>query len=80
MKYSIGKRSRIKHSTGIDSEKLEKIKRRVRPIKHSTGGQSSLAHSTGKETDYKVLYGKLIEEEEKEIEEGEEKIEENREE
>ena len=72
MKYSIGRGSRIKHSTGIDPEKLEKIKRRAKSVTHSTGGQSSLAHSTGKETDYKVLYDQIIEEEEKEIEEEKE--------
>lgn len=72
MKYSIGRRSRVKHSTGIDPAKLEKIKRRATSVKHSTGGQSSLAHATGKETDYKVLYDQIIEEEEKEIEEEKE--------
>ena len=63
MKYSIGKRSRVKHSTGIDYAILEKIKKRARSVKHSTGGQASLAHATGKETDYKTLYDQLIEEE-----------------
>ena len=78
MKYSTGRRGRVKHSTGIDLTKLEKIKRRIRPVKHSTGGISSLMHSTGKESDYKVLYDQLIEEEEREIEE--EQVEENEEE
>ena len=68
MKYITGRRSRVKCSTGIDPAKLEKIKRRAKSVTHSTGGQSSLAHSTGKEIDYKVLYDQLIEEEEKEIE------------
>jgi len=71
MKYSKGGINRVKGSTGIDPAKLEKIKRRARSVKHSTGGQSSLSHYTGKETDYKVLYDQLIEEEEKEIEDEE---------
>ena len=72
MKYSTSRRSRVKHATGLDPAKLEKIKRRVRAVKHSTGEKSSLAHATGKETDYKVLYDQLIEEEEGEIEEEKE--------
>lgn len=78
MKYSTGRSGRVKHSIGIDPARLEKIKRRVRSIKHSTGGKSSLAHYTGKETDYKVLYDQVIEEEEKEIKEEKDKIEKNK--
>ncbi len=72
MKYSTSKGSRVKHSTGVNLVKLENIRRRVKSLKHSTGGQSSLGHSTGKETDCKVLYDQLIEEEENEIEEEKE--------
>ncbi len=77
MKYSTSKGSRVKHSTGVNLAKLENIRRRVKSLKHSTGGHSSLAHSTGKETDCKGLYDQLIEKEEKEIEE--ERVEKNKE-
>ncbi len=77
MKFSTGRRTRIKHSTGIDMAELGKIKRRMKSVKHSSGGESPLSHTTGQVTDSKAFYDQLIEEEEKEIEE--EKVEENKE-
>lgn len=77
MKFSTGRRSRLKHSTGVDMTELGKIKRRMKTVKHSSGGESPLMHTTGQVTDAKALYDELIEEEEKEIEE--EKVEENKE-
>ena len=78
MKFSTGKRSRVKHSTGIDMAELGKIKRRSKRVIHSSGGESHLLHTTGQVTDAKALYDQLIEEEEKESEEEKEKVEENK--
>lgn len=75
MKFSTGKVTRVKHATGLDMQRLAKLKRRVKSLKHSTGEQTSLKHATGKEFDYKVTY----EEELEELLEGEERIEEDKE-
>ena len=64
MKYGTGRGSRVKHSTGIDMTKLDEIRRKVRRLKHSTGGEASLVHATGKEMDYKYEYEELVQEEE----------------
>lgn len=45
-------------------EKLKKLKKRVRSVRHSTGEQAPLKHATGKQLDYKVLYDQFLEEEE----------------
>ncbi len=65
MKYGTGRGSRVKHSTGTDMTKLDEIRKRVKRLRHSTGGESSLSHATGKEMDYKYEYENLIQEEEK---------------
>ena len=62
MKFSTGKGSGMKHATGLDMQKLAKLKRRVKALKHSTGEQSSLMHSSGKEFDYKAIYEEELEE------------------
>ena len=65
MKFSTGQGGRLKHATGVDMQKLAKLKRRIRALKHSTGHQSDLTHATGKEFDYKRSYEELLEEEER---------------
>ena len=64
MRYGTGRGSRVKHSTGIDMTRLDEIRRKVRCLRHSTGGESSLVHATGKEMDYKYEYEELMQEEE----------------
>ena len=64
MKFSTGKVSGMRHATGLDMQKLAKLKRRVKALKHSTGEQSSVKHSSGKEFDYKAYCENLLEEEE----------------
>lgn len=65
MKYGTGRGSRVKHSTGLDMTKLDEIRRSVKRLRHSTGGESSLVHTTGREMDYKYEYENLMEEEQK---------------
>lgn len=71
MKFSTGRRSRLKHSTGIEMAKLGKIKRRIKAVKHSSGGESPLLHTTGQVTDAKALYDQFEAEVEKMGEEEE---------
>ena len=74
MRFSTGKVTGLKHATGLDMQKLAKLKRKAKALKHSTGEQSHLKHATGKEYDYKVDYEELSEEElEEEIERQENK-------
>ncbi len=63
MKFSTGKVTGLKHATGLDMQKLAKLKKKAKALKHSTGEQSHLKHATGKEYDYKVDYEELSEEE-----------------
>jgi len=63
MRFSTGKVTGMRHATGLDMQKLAKLKGRRRALKHSTGEQSLLKHATGKEFDYKVDYEELLEEE-----------------
>ncbi len=65
MKYGTGRSSRVKHSTGVDMTRLDEIRRRIKRLRHSTGGESSLVHATGKEMAYKYEYEELMQEEEK---------------
>ena len=65
MKYGTGRGSRVKHSTGVDMTRLDEIRRRIKRLRHSTGGEAPLVHATGKEMDYKYEYEKLMQEEEK---------------
>jgi len=62
-KYSIGRDSRVKHSTSMDWDVWEK-KRRKYPVKYSTGEDSKMFHSTGREFDRRVRL-KFLEEEKK---------------
>ena len=55
IKYSTGRGTRLKHSTAMEWEDLEKVKKKYDPIKHSTGEESTIRHATGTEFDYKVL-------------------------
>jgi len=61
IKYSTGKGAKVRHSTAMEWDDLEKAKKKYDPIKHSTGESASIKHATGTEFDYKVL-GKRLEE------------------
>ena len=70
MKYSTGKPTRLKHSTGYDWDELEKMKAQAGPYRYkkprfSTGEDSYIRHSTGQEFDYKAYYTHELETEEK---------------
>lgn len=56
IKYSSGKGTRVRHSTGLEWDDLKKKKKKYDPIKHSTGESSFIRHATGTEFDYKALY------------------------
>ena len=74
MKFSTGKVTGLKHATGLDMQKLAKLKRRAKALKHSTGEQAHLKHATGKEFDYKIE----LEEEERILQEEIKELEENK--
>jgi len=57
LKTSIGKGTRVRHSTGLEWDKLEKAKKKHTRIIHSTGEGSKIRHSTGMEMDFRTLYG-----------------------
>ena len=59
IKYSTGRGTRMRHSTAMEWEDLEKAKKKYDPLKHSTGEESTLKHATGTEFDYKVLSKRL---------------------
>ena len=59
IKYSTGKGARVRHSTAMEWDELEKAKKKYDPIKHSTGESASIKHATGTEFDYKVLSKRL---------------------
>ncbi len=61
IKYSTGKGAKVRHSTAMEWDDLEKAKKKYDPIKHSTGESASIKHATGTEFDYKVL-GERLEE------------------
>jgi len=63
MKFSTGRHTKMRHATGIDMNKLNELKRRVKALKHSSGEGGSLRHATGKEFDYKLIYEEVLEEE-----------------
>ena len=63
IKYSTGKGAKVRHSTAMEWDDLEKAKKKYDPIKHSTGEDASIKHATGTEFDYKVLSKQLDEEE-----------------
>ena len=53
--YSIGRGSRVKHSTAMEWDEWAK-KRRKYSAKYSTGEDGQIIHSTGKEFDGKLKY------------------------
>ncbi len=57
MKYSTGRGTRLRHSTAIEWDELEKKKKKrgYHPIKFSTGGNAAIKHVTGTEFDWKAL-------------------------
>ena len=57
LRTSIGKGTRVRHSTGLEWDKLEKAKKKHTRIIHSTGEGSKIGHSTGTELDFTALYG-----------------------
>ena len=57
LRTSIGKGTRVRHSTGLEWDDLAKAKKKYTPLRHSTGEGSKIRHSTGTEMDYRVLYG-----------------------
>lgn len=59
IKYSTGRKTRVKHSTAMEWEDLEKAKKKYDPIKHATGESANIKHATGTEFDYKVLSKRL---------------------
>lgn len=58
-KYSTGRGARVKHSTGLEWEDLQKVKKKYDPVRHSTGEEAFIRHATGTEFDYKQLYETL---------------------
>lgn len=63
MKHATGRGSQFKYSTSMDWDKWEKERRKY-PVKYSTGEDSRMFHSTGREFDRRVRL-KLLEEEKK---------------
>jgi len=57
LRTSIGKGTRVRHSTGLEWDDLAKAKKKYTPLRHSTGEGSKIRHSTGTEMDYRALYG-----------------------
>ena len=53
IKYSTGRGTRVKHSTGNEFVDLEKRRKRYFLVKHSTGKDSAIKHVTGVEFDLK---------------------------
>jgi len=54
---STGRGSRVKHSTGMEWDELDKAKKKYIPIRHSTGESSPIRHSSGTELDWRALRG-----------------------
>ena len=55
IKYSTGRGARVRHSTALEWDDLEKAKKKYSPIKYSTGEKTAIRHATGVEFDYKYL-------------------------
>lgn len=51
--YSTGRGTRVKYSTAMDWDEWAR-KRRIYPVKHSTGEDGQIIHSTGTEFDKKA--------------------------
>ena len=58
MKYSTGKKSRVKHATAREWDEIEV----EHPVKHSTGEKSPIRHTTGIQFDSKSIHSKPKEE------------------
>lgn len=56
IKYSTGRGTRVRHSTALEWDDLEKQKRRYNPIKYSTGEDAHIRHATGTEFDFRALH------------------------
>ena len=65
MKYSTGRGARVRHSTAMEWDDLEKAKKKsgYQEVKHSTGEKGAIKHATGTEFDYKALIEGLEENE-----------------
>lgn len=55
IKYSTGRGTRVRHSTALEWDDLEKAKKKYSPIKYSTGEKANIRHATGVEFDFKYL-------------------------
>ncbi|MDA2936923.1 hypothetical protein MYX75_01495 [Acidobacteria bacterium AH-259-A15] len=55
IKYSTGKETKVKHSTGSEFVDLEKRRKKYFLIKHSTGKNAAIKHVTGVEFDLRRL-------------------------
>ena len=55
IKYSTGRGTKVRHSTALEWDDLEKTKKKYSPIKYSTGEKATIRHATGVEFDYKYL-------------------------
>ncbi|MDA2925960.1 hypothetical protein MYX78_01805 [Acidobacteria bacterium AH-259-G07] len=53
IKYSTGRGTKVKHSTGSEFVDLEKRRKKYFLIKHSTGKDAAIKHVTGVEFDLK---------------------------
>ncbi|MFQ5874509.1 MAG: hypothetical protein ACE5JL_12010 [Dehalococcoidia bacterium] len=55
LKKSTGRGTRLRHSTGLEWDDLEKAKKHYAPLRYSTGENPSVRHFTGTQFDWKVL-------------------------
>ena len=55
LRYACGRGTRLRHSTAMEWDELEKKKRGYQELKRSTGEKSAIKHSTGTEFDWKAL-------------------------
>jgi len=55
IKFSTGRGTKVRHSTALEWDDLEKTKKKYTPIKYSTSKDSPIRHATGVEFDFKYL-------------------------
>jgi len=55
IKFSTGRGTKVRHSTALEWDDLEKTKKKYSPIKYSTSKDSPIRHATGVEFDFKYL-------------------------
>ena len=55
LKFSSGRETRLKHSTGADPKRVAKARNRHPKPCYSTVESATIAHFTGRETDYRAL-------------------------